>query len=476
MLKHIILALAIGALAMGCEDDDPEGTPAGGSGGMTGGMGGDVGGAGGDVGGAGGDVGGAGGDVGGAGGDVGGAGGDVGGAGGMMYSEACIEACTVLADCSAGSDVCPGITDENRDSFYDECLPTCEANPALQALVDGDNCDGTIETLRGLNASFDEGCMVDEPVCEADASYYPGEQWEACISDDGEYHPIQPDNISTIPRVASYEAIGDLLWRMAGDPTVDNFIDAQVEYGLDEGLGSRVIRRYDSRIEKPEGANCRDENAGEMWPEYCVGPGQILPVLNAAFDAGSAGTDPRMNARRVQAALVWFLHVSAFKEANTCSGAAKDCDSSWGYYSGGAYTLEDMALGFGGLVQSIDPAAHEAVMQAEFAVRCWRDLDDAETAEDEALHQQALTQLEAALDRALAVVLIDGLTNYAAGGEAAAEWWAFLEILGPTVDIGARKRDAAVADSLAAYFASDAPSAEETNAAISNIEMLFPCP
>lgn len=156
-MKRLTMLLVLpGLLALSaCDDDDDDGGSggSGGSGGVVGGAGGDVGGAGG----VGGDVGG----MGGAGGDVGGMGGMIGGAGGMSFSQACIDACTVLADCSAGSDACPGITDENRDSFYDECLPTCEANPALQALVDGDNCDGTIETLRGLNASFDEGCVAD---------------------------------------------------------------------------------------------------------------------------------------------------------------------------------------------------------------------------------------------------------------------------------------------------------------------------
>ena len=145
--------LALGMVA--CDDDDDgDGTPAGGSGGMTGGTGGMTGGTGGDVGGMGGGEGGAGG-------EVGGMGGGEGGAGGMTYSQACIDACTVLADCSQSSDACPGITEENRDSFYEQCLPTCEANPALRALVNGDDCDGTITTLRSLNESFDEGC-VDE--------------------------------------------------------------------------------------------------------------------------------------------------------------------------------------------------------------------------------------------------------------------------------------------------------------------------
>ncbi|MFN3200319.1 MAG: hypothetical protein ACE366_18115 [Bradymonadia bacterium] len=476
MRKHLILALALSALALGCESDDPEDTPVGGSGGGEAGAGGEAGGgAGGEAGGAGagGEAGGAG--AGGMGGDPGGAGGE-GGMGGDGPGQACIDACTALADCSAASDACPGITPETRDAFYDACLPTCEANPALRALVNGDDCDGTINTLRGLNEDFDAGCIADEPMmCMPGETYYPGDAWDACISDDGMFNAVRPENISTIPRVASYEEIGDLLWRVDGDPSGEAFIDANIEYGLDEGLGSRVIRRYDSRIDVPEGANCRDENAGELWPDYCVGPGKILPILNAAFDAGAVGTEPRLNARRVEAALLWFLHVSSFKEANSCAGKAVDCDSAWGYYGGGGQPGGDMAFGFGGVVQSIDTDAHEAIMQALLAVRCWRDLDDAEVAENGDLHQQALDQLEPALDRGLAVVLMHALEQYAQGGDAAAEWWAYLEVLGPTVETGARRRgDDAAADRLVAFFTGGAP--DDIEPAMGDLEMLFPCP
>ncbi|MFN3201053.1 MAG: choice-of-anchor X domain-containing protein [Bradymonadia bacterium] len=154
--------LALGMVA--CDDDDDGGSGTAGAGGGEAGAGGGEAGAGGGEAGAGGGEAGAGGGEAGAGGGEGGAGGEagMGGAGGGgEFSQACIDACTTLADCSANSDACPGITPETRDGFYDACLPTCEANPALRALVNGDDCDGTVNTLRGLNEDFDNGCVDD---------------------------------------------------------------------------------------------------------------------------------------------------------------------------------------------------------------------------------------------------------------------------------------------------------------------------
>lgn len=305
---------------------------------------------------------------------------------------------------------------------------------------------------------------------------YPGDAWDACVSDDGAYHQFGESPPSSIGRVVAFEEIADLLWRQAGAIAVDNFIDAQILYGEDGGVGSRVVRRYDSHIPAPEGANCRDENAGEMWPEYCVGPAAIEPVILAAFDAAIMGEAPRENARRIEAGLLWFYYVSTFKEANSCVAAAKDCDSSWAYYSGGEQI--DGGLGLAGVIRGVGEAgvaAHEAIFQGILAVQCWRDLDPGETAEDADLMARAHGQLDRALDHGLALVLGARIAMWAEAGDAAPEHWAFLQVLGPVIDRAAQNVDADLAAELAALFAGTAADFDAARA-VEILAGLFPCP
>lgn len=98
---------------------------------------------------------------------TGGAGGAGGGAGGGV-SKTCADICTVLYNCGLemkdGMKLCPGFKGGlESDAFVkgsmdNGCEATCEAQPALGALVDGENCEGTITTLKGLNATFKDTC------------------------------------------------------------------------------------------------------------------------------------------------------------------------------------------------------------------------------------------------------------------------------------------------------------------------------
>lgn len=310
--------------------------------------------------------------------------------------------------------------------------------------------------------------------CDAEADDYPGDAWDACISDDGAYVLAGDSAPSSIARVAAFDQMGDLLWA-GGEPSSEAFIDAQIIFTDDEGIGSRVGRRYDSHVEAPAGANCRETATATPYPDYCVGPVQMLPIINDAFDAGALEQGNAFaHARRVEAGLLWFLYVSTYKEANTCFGTAKDCDSAWAYFGGGN-TASDPASGLGARVQAIDSGAYAAMFDALLAVRCWRDLDEGEIAEDDALFNQADAQLDTALDYAYSLVIIANLQAYAAtaAGPEKDGRWAGLEVFGTSIDRAARARDAAAADRLAAVFASDEPDAD---AAISELEILFPCP
>ena len=95
-----------------------------------------------------------------------------------------------------------------------------------------------------------------------------------------------------------------------------------------------------------------------MFPDYCVGPARIQPVILGALQQGAMGVgDPLVNAARVEAGLLWFFYVSQYKESYTCTTKAKDCDSAYAYYTGGEPARG--GIGLAGRVAEADPAAHD---------------------------------------------------------------------------------------------------------------------
>jgi hypothetical protein len=90
-------------------------------------------------------------------------------AGGGAPSD-CFQACSDLYDCGLEPDgatqLCPGFTGTatEKNSFLfgsgaDGCIANCEALPALVALVDPNDCPTTVETISGVNATFDDVCQ-----------------------------------------------------------------------------------------------------------------------------------------------------------------------------------------------------------------------------------------------------------------------------------------------------------------------------
>ena len=299
--------------------------------------------------------------------------------------------------------------------------------------------DPTTTPMAGVEADPSagaEGGSRPSPVlmtsCEPLSDDYPGASWPECISDEGRYELAGESTPSSAARTAAYEQIAELLWRQQR-PSPEDFIRAELIYAEAEGLQSRVARRYDSHLDKPEGADCSLEDAGERWPAYCVGPAQIDPLIGEAFLQGVMGQAPAQNAKRVQAGLLWFSYVSAYKEANSCAAKAKDCDSHWAYTNGGTQRDEE-PLGFGGWAQRANPSSYEQLFDAHLAVRCWRDLDAGELAEDMELMSQALAQLDRALDFALTQgLLVELMTLSEADGEQAEALRAGLAVLGPVL-------------------------------------------
>lgn len=312
-------------------------------------------------------------------------------------------------------------------------------------------------------------CVVaddDYAICEAD-------MWAECVSDLGEYSRIQ-DSISSIARVGAFEMIAPLLFDPTMDPSPDDFNDARDLYQEEEGLDSRVVRRYDVHYDVPAGTDCTLDGVPDSFPDYCVGPAMIQPILLDAFAAGAAGTEPRQNAARIEAALLWFFYVSAYKESFTCTTTPKDCDSSYAYYTGGEAARG--GLGLARYVMEVDPYAHDRAWDGLLAVRCWRDLDPDATATMTELRDRARDQYDRAVLDGVAAVLAARLRQVAdTTGDEQLAHWAFVQVLGQALRTEYPNRSADDATAFAAALESTTPAADATELADA-IDAAFDCP
>ena len=321
-------------------------------------------------------------------------------------------------------------------------------------------------------------------VCEPNPDYYTAgadDSWDACISDDGEYHRVL-ENISSASRVAAFEEIADLLWRNS-DLGADDFLNAREIYQAEEGLDSRVSRREDEHYPPVSDGmggtlRCRDEGVPAMDPDRCVGPAQIKPLLLDAFNEGFMGNEPLVQAARIEAGLLWFLYVSTHKEANTCASAAKDCDSTYAYYTGDFD--RDGGIGLSGYYRASVPEAHEAVWDGILALRCWRDLDPA-TLEEEATDLDTQAKAIAQLDEGLLYGFVRLVTQRARGladknGADLDAEWAFLQITGGVLDRELSLRDETLAAALRTTLEAGTPDPEGLAAHLEGLEDAFACP
>lgn len=341
---------------------------------------------------------------------------------------------------------------------------------ALDDAGDGDAAIGACEPLPASERPAPMGCEAragDYAPCTDDG-------YAACVSDDGEYHRIQ-ESISTIARVQAFERIAELLFDATRDPDASDFLTARMIYQEDEGLDSRVVRRYDPYFEVPADTDCAEPGVPAMYPDYCVGPAKLQPILLEAMNRGAMGDDARAQAARIEAALLWFLYVSANKEAVSCARAIQDCDSSYAYYTGG----EDArgGIGLARYLAEADPHAHDRAWDGLLAVRCWRDLDDGAMAQDQALGDRARAQYFAALVDGLAAVVRDRLQKVAGStGDEQRSHFAFVTTLGRAIVPEAEARSSAHGATLAGAFSADDPQDIDVDATVAAIEAVFECP
>lgn len=364
--------------------------------------------------------------------------------------------------------------------FFLPTLAACESDPAFG---DGGLPDGAAALDAGPIAPAScEGLAVDppSPTCEPlPSDYAPGadDEWPACVSDDGEYHRVLED-ISTIARIGAFEELEALLFDPSADPSPDEFLEGRLIYQREQGLDSRVVRRYDPHFEVPDDTDCTVEGAPEAFPDYCVGPARLQPMILDAFEAGIRGggaLPPRVHAARLEAALLWFLYVSTYKESLTCTRTAKDCDSAYAYYTGGEPARG--GLGLAEAVEAVDPLAHDRAWDGLLAVRCWRDLDPADVATDLETRDRARAQYDRAVLDGVAAIVRARLVR-ACETEDAELWyhWTVARTLGQALLREADARDPAAAATLEDALAPERPDGADVTGAVSAIDAIFECP
>jgi len=363
-------------------------------------------------------------------------------------------------------------------------LLACEAADPELVARDAANEDSSVaDTAIASDSDVAPACtpsevitpFADDPACKPKSGdYVPGsadDGWPVCISDDNTYHRFS-SSIGSLTRIAAFDDIAQRLgFGTDGLPTPDDFLAARATFSTDQGLGSRVERREDEHY-PPAPAACNTLSADQQktYADRCVGPVKILPIINAAFADGAMGKEPRANADRIEAALLWFLVLSPFKEARTCSTTVNDCDSSYAYYTGGD-AREAEGKGFARYVKARSNQTHDAIWNGLLAVRCWRDLDNPTgAATDLTMREKAVTQLDRALTKGLAVIVRQRITRRSCGSS-----WLGTQILGGVLDREATARDATRAAILRTEFGKSDPGAVDEKALAGTLDAIFPC-
>ena len=346
----------------------------------------------------------------------------------------------------------PKVTDPIGNGGSGGGVVTCDANAGISD-ISGPSCKP----------------LADDYTPRDNAS--ANDTWPACISDGNEYVKFD-QNISSIARAVAFQQIGELLgFGGLKAPTPQDFLDARVIYTQEQGLESRVVRREDEHY-PPAPKLCRDMTPDEQaqYPDRCVGPVRIRPILNLAFEEGINGNEPVLNAARIEAALLWFFYMSIYKESTTAASNVLDVDSMWAKYTAGE--PRENPIGFAKYIQLRSQEAHDRIWDGLLAVRCWRDLDNpAGASMDPVMHELARTQLDRALIRGIALILRQRVQVLEC--EPA---WETVEILGGILMREAQARDPQQAAIFIEEVSKRRPDPVDVPKLTAAIDALFPCP
>ncbi|MBC8069126.1 MAG: hypothetical protein IAG13_12395, partial [Deltaproteobacteria bacterium] len=260
-----------------------------------------------------------------------------------------------------------------------------ETDPSTDTDTDTDPTDPDSSTTEpgGCPQDVDFGEIDTSGCAPLSTDYTPGadDDYDACVSDGGDWVLVDsPPNSAA--RTVAYEDIIALL-RNGETPSAEDFTMARTIYATKNGIESRVLRREDLHYPPVDEADqdpkvlpdrqCTIGTNADDYPDRCVGPAKIQPIVDAAFAAGETGDgDANVHAARIDAALQWFSFVSVYKESASCGFAPADCDSHWAYYNGAV--PNDQSIGIAANFREIDPAIDDAIFNGMLGIRCWRGL------------------------------------------------------------------------------------------------------
>jgi len=351
--------------------------------------------------------------------------------------------------------------------------------PDLGGLEDGNDCTPTDPYVESLF-----GCTVDPNDYQPRDSMSANDSWPACISDNGVFTLFGASTPASASRTAAFEQMAALLWNNAAIPSAQDFVDARTAYAVPQGLGSRVERRQDIHYPEPNDPSipdpkfaCSIMGVPERFPDRCAGPAKLLPIVNDAFQRGIAGDRPRVQAARLEAALLWFFYLSQLSELWTSSfDDAADCDSAWGYFNGAQQ--RDTPTGLGAYVRAIGRETYDRNFDGILAGRCWRALDPALPATNLTLYQRASNQVDRAAVRGVALIVRERLRRMQCStGEHAQAQLEFAKILVTLLDRESTARDATRAAALkAAVVDATAPADVAVPTAVAALDAIYRCP
>lgn len=369
-------------------------------------------------------------------------------------------------------------------SLLAAALPTSCGDNASPG--DGGVLDGSLVGDAGPcpPAAYTEDVSSCEP---AATDYQPRQMtpgangWPACISDDNTWHLIGTGLPAAAARSQAFEAMAAKLWSNPSPPSKDDFLSARDAYSVESGLASRIARRQDIAYPEVPGDDkfaCQQQGIPETYPDRCAGPAKLKPIVDEAFQRGIGGEHPRIQAERIEAALLWFFHLSLSSEVWTCGFAdMSDCDSAIGYYT--QVSSRDEPRGLAAIVAAVGRETHHRIYDALLAARCWRDVDRELPAQQQYLgyYSLAQSQLARASLRGEALILRQRIGLIAcASDEEQLGHIEFVKVLGALIHHAADLIDAAHAAELRAYTTDPTPDLTAIASAQAAIDAIFACP
>jgi hypothetical protein len=338
--------------------------------------------------------------------------------------------------------------------------------------------ENTSNTLQCAQAVYKANASCT--FAQNDYSPIQNDTWPACISDDNQWHYTGQDMPAASARSQAFENMAALLWNNPQTPSAEDFLAARDMYSTPSGIASRVARRQDISYPEIPGENkfaCAEQGVPEQYPNRCVGPAQLQPLINDAFQKGLAQEKPFVQAMRIKAALLWFFYVSTTSEVWTCSfDDIADCDSSIGYYTQ-VSTRED-PKGLAAYIARNNHYTHQRIYDALLAVRCWRDLHpELPTPTTTPAYQNASAQLQRAGLHGMALLLREHAGYLACTQNTQQEGYsAFVNILGGFLQHAVQSQSPSSHEAFTQYTTNPVATPEAVASFQNILDTVFACP